>query len=96
VNTLKIHALGPLPRRFRPGMHVAIRINGTIQHGVVGKHHTVPANLTGLPCGLYPVVINDVPNMRKIRPVLRIWALTGGNGLLRIGFPLPQTPLALS
>jgi hypothetical protein len=85
-----------LPRRFRVGLHVRIVIDGKVQLGTVQKGRMVPINLTGLPCGVYAIVVNDVPNTRKIRPVLRIWALTGGNGLQRIGWPLPQTPIGLS
>jgi hypothetical protein len=95
VNTRKSAILGPLPQRYSRVNRVAVRINGHVQN-----HNTLPGRkvLVNLPtaCGTYPIVINDIPNKRSIRPVLRIWNLTGGNGLQRIGFPLPVPPIGLS
>ena len=35
-------------------------------------------------------VVNDTPDtQRAVQPVLRIWALTGGKGIQKAGFPLP-------
>ena len=94
VTTLTKQLLGPLPHRFHRGMHVRVTINGKSQLGTVNKGHRVPIKLTGLPCGSYPILI-DVPKNRKITPDLRFWILTGGKGVQRIGFPLPQPPPAL-
>lgn len=95
VNTRKSAVLGPLPERYASVRRVAVRINGQVQN-----HNTLPGRKVqvNLPtaCGTYPIVINDIPNKRSIRPVLRIWNLTGGNGLQRIGFPLPVPPIGLS
>lgn len=95
VNTRKSAVLGPLPERYASVRRVSVAING---------HHQVASTLSGrrvrinLPtaCGTYPIVINDVPNKRSIRPVLRIWTLNGGNSLVRAGFPLPVPPIGLS
>jgi hypothetical protein len=95
VNTRKSAVLGPLPERYANVRRVSVAING---------HHQVVSTLPGrrvrinLPtaCGTYPIVINDVPNKRSIRPVLRIWTLNGGNSLVRAGFPLPVPPIGLS
>jgi hypothetical protein len=95
VNTRKSAVLGPLPIRYAKVKEVAVRINGGVQN-----HSTLPGRHVNvnLPtkCGVYAIVINDVPNKRSIRPVLRIWSLTGGNGLQRVGFPLPVPPIGLS
>lgn len=95
VNTRKSAVLGPLPIRYAKVKEVAVRINGHVQN-----HNTLPGRKVqvNLPtvCGTYPIVINDIPNKRSIRPVLRIWTLTGGNGLQRVGFPLPVPPIGLS
>jgi hypothetical protein len=95
VNTRKSAVLGPLPKRYANVSRVAVRINGHTQN-----HNTLPGRKVSvnLPtaCGTYPIVINDIPNKRSIRPVLRIWTLTGGNGLQRVGFPLPVPPIGLS
>lgn len=95
ANTRKSAVLGPLPTRFAKVKRVAVRINGHVQN-----HNTLPGRRVqvNLPkaCGVYAIVINDIPNKRSIRPVLRIWNLTGGNGLQRIGFPLPVPPIGLS
>lgn len=95
VNTRKSAVLGPLPERYAKVKRVSVAING---------HHQTSNTLPGrrvnvtLPkaCGTYPIVINDVPNKRSIRPVLRIWTLNGGNSLIRAGFPLPVPPIGLS
>ena len=95
VNMRKSAVLGPLPVRFAKVKEVAVRINGGVQN-----HSTLPGRHVNvnLPtkCGVYAIVVNDVPNKRSIRPVLRIWNLTGGNGLQRVGFPLPVPPIGLS
>lgn len=95
ANTRKSAVLGPLPTRFSKVKRVAVRINGGVQN-----HNTLPGRRVqvNLPkaCGVYAIVINDIPNKRSIRPVLRIWNLTGGNGLQRVGFPLPVPPIGLS
>jgi hypothetical protein len=95
VNTRKSAVLGPLPVRYSKVKHVAVRINGHVQN-----HNTLPGRRVqvNLPtaCGVYAIVVNDIPNKRSIRPVLRIWNLTGGRGLQRIGFPLPVPPIGLS
>jgi hypothetical protein len=95
TNTRKSAVLGPLPTRYASVRRVTVAING---------HHQTESTLPGrrvnvtLPkaCGTYPIVINDVPNKRSIRPVLRIWTLNGGNSLIRAGFPLPVSPIGLS
>jgi hypothetical protein len=95
TNTRKSAVLGPLPTRYASVHRVTVAING---------HHQTESTLPGrrvnvtLPkaCGTYPIVINDVPNKRSIRPVLRIWTLNGGNSLIRAGFPLPVPPIGLS
>ena len=95
TNTRKSAVLGPLPSRYASVHRVTVAING---------HHQTESTLPGrrvnvtLPkaCGTYPIVINDVPNKRSIRPVLRIWTLNGGNSLIRAGFPLPVPPIGLS
>lgn len=72
-------------------------INGKAHFGVVrGKNRQVKVSPKGLACGVYPIVINDVPNTRAIRAVMRIWVITGPKHILRIGFPLPEPPLGLS
>ena len=95
VNTTGSALLGPLPSRYSKVKRVSVAING--------KHETTNL-LSGrfarisVPkeCGTYPIVINDVPNTRKIRPVLRIWQVDNGNKLVRAGFPLPIPPIGLS
>jgi hypothetical protein len=96
TNTLKSAVLGPLPVRYARVKTVDVRINGKVQQHPTLKGRHVNVNLAGLACGTYPIVINDVPNKRSIRPVLRIWTLTGGKGLQRVGFPLPVPPIGLS
>ena len=95
TNTRKTALLGPLPTRFKVGSRVSVRIDGKVQSRRVGDGRKV---LVSLPktCGPQAIVVNDVPNTRAIRPVLRIWVLTGGRGLQRVGFPLPIPPIGLS
>jgi hypothetical protein len=95
VNTRKSAVLGPLPVRYSKVKRVAVRINGGVQNHNTLPERRVQVNLPTA-CGVYAIVVNDIPNKRSIRPVLRIWNLTGGNGLQRIGFPLPVPPIGLS
>ena len=96
VNTRKSAILGPLPHRFQGVKRVSVQVNGHRQVVPLSKNRTARLNLTKVPCGVYPLVINDVPNTKAVTPVLRIWSLTGGNGLQRAGFPLPIPPIGLS
>jgi hypothetical protein len=96
VSRLTSAKLGPLPVRYARVQHVDVRIGGEVQFRSVLPGRRVNVNLAGLACGTYPIVVNDVPNKRSIRPVLRIWELTGGTGLRRVGFPLPVPPIGLS
>ena len=96
VNTRKSAILGPLPRRFQGVKRVSIQVYGHRQVVALNKNRTARVDLTKVPCGVFPLVINDVPNTKAVVPVLRIWSLTGGNGLQRAGFPLPIPPIGLS
>lgn len=96
VNTRKSATLGPLPRRFQGVKRVSVQVNGHRQVVPLSEKRTAKLNLTRVPCGVFPLVINDVPNTKAVTPVLRIWSLTGGNGLQRAGFPLPIPPPGLS
>ena len=96
VNTRKTAVIGPLPARFQGVKRVSVQIHGKRQTVALSKHRTARVSLRGVPCGTFAVVVNDVPNTRAVIPVLRIWALTGGNGLQRAGFPLPDPPIGLS
>jgi hypothetical protein len=95
TNTKRTALLGPLPTRFKVGMTVTTRVDGVVQNGRVVAGRKV---LVRLPkeCGPVTFVVNDRPNTRAIRPVLRIWLLQGGNRIVRVGFPLPIPPLGLS
>jgi hypothetical protein len=95
VNTKRTAVLGPLPVRFRPGLTVTTRVNGNAQNGRVLAGRKVNVRLPAA-CGPVAFVVNDRPNTRAIRPVLRIWLLEGGNRIVRVGFPLPVPPLGLS
>lgn len=95
VNTRRTAQLGPLPFRFHRGLHVAVRVNGNQQLRTVGAGRKVSVNLPAA-CGPVAFVVNDVPNTRAIRPVLRIWLLEGGNRIVRVGSPLPVPPIGLS
>lgn len=95
VNTRKSAVLGPLPERYANVRRVSVAINGRHQTTTTLPGRRVRINLPTA-CGTYPIVINDVPNKRSIRPVLRIWTLNGGNSLVRAGFPLPVPPIGLS
>jgi hypothetical protein len=95
VNTTGFALLGPLPLRYSKVKRVSVAING--------KHEAtnlLPGRFARIPvptaCGTYPIVINDIPNVRKIRPVLRIWQVDAGKKLIRAGFPLPDPPIGLS
>ena len=99
VNTRKSAIIGPLPRRFQGVKRVVINVNvGGHHHQVVAlrPNRTARVNLTRVPCGVYPITVAAFPNLRQVVPVLRIWALTGGKGLQRAGFPLPIPPIGLS
>lgn len=96
VNRLTTALLGPLPKRFAKVKRVSVQIAGHHQTGRLLPGRLVRISLAGLPCGVYPIVVNDIPNTRAVRPVLRIWALTGGLGLERAGFPLPLPPIGLN
>lgn len=96
VNTRKSATLGPLPHRFQGVKRVSVQVNGHRQVVPLSEQRTAKLNLTKVPCGVFPLVINDVPNTKAVTPVLRIWSLTGGNGLQRAGFPLPIPPIGLS
>jgi hypothetical protein len=54
--------------------------------------------LVSLPktCGPVVFVVNDTPNTRAIRPVLRIWLLQGGRRIVEAGSPLPIPPEGLA
>ena len=95
VNTQRTALLGPLPVRFRPGLTVTTRVNGNAQNGRVQAGRKVSVRLPAA-CGPVAFVVNDRPNTRAIRPVLRIWLLEGGRRIVRVGFPLPIPPLGLS
>jgi hypothetical protein len=94
VNTRRVALLGALPARFKVGQHVSIKVNGSRQLGVVNSRRRVSVRLPKT-CGPVVFTVNDVPNTRKIRPVLRIWLLEGGTHIIRAGFPLPDTPIGL-
>ena len=96
MSTLKSSTLGPLPFRFRNVKNVNVRIHGKVQTTRVLPGRKVVVNLTNVPCGVYAIVVNDTPDTRAVQPVLRIWALTGGKGIQKAGFPLPDPPLGLS
>ena len=87
VNTRKAAILGPLPRRFTKGTRVSITSFGHSQSQRVGTNHKVFVNLSNVPCGVFPMVIRRVPSKPGFKPALRIWSLTGGNGLRRFWFP---------
>jgi hypothetical protein len=87
VNTRKSAILGPLPRRFTRGMRVSITSFGHTQFQRVRAQHKVFVNLRNVPCGVFPMVIRRVPGKPGFKPALRIWSLTGGNGLQRFWFP---------
>jgi hypothetical protein len=96
VVTRKTAIIGPLPRRFTGVKNVAVQIHGHRQNVPLSKNRTAKISLAGLPCGVYPIVVNDIPNTKAIVPVLRIWALTGGRTIQKAGFPLPDPPIGLS
>jgi hypothetical protein len=80
-------------------MHVRVVVHGTAHFGTVvgtGPRGHVTVHPFGLPCGVYPIVVNDQPNTRAVRPVMRIWVIRGGKRIDRIGFPLPEPPIGLS
>lgn len=87
VNTRKSAILGPLPVRFTTGMRVSIISFGHTQFQRVIARHRVFVNLSNVPCGVFPMVIRRVPGKPGFKPALRIWSLTGGNGLQRFWFP---------
>lgn len=95
VNTRQSATLGPLPLRFKNGMKVGITAKGhtqvsTVHEGAQG-HPFVNVKLGQLPCGVYPLVIRPIPEIKGFPPALRIWSLTGGNTLNRFWFPgIPQ------
>ena len=95
VNTKRTALLGPLPFRFHRGLHVSVAVNGSRQLRTVGAGRKVNVNLPAA-CGPVAFVVNDVPNTRAIRPVLRIWLLEGGHRIVRVGSPLPVPPIGLS
>ena len=95
VNTQRNAVLGPLPNRFHAGLTVTTRVNGSVQNGRVLPGRKVAVRLPKA-CGPVAFVVNDRPNTRAIRPVLRIWLLEGGRRIVRVGFPLPTPPLGLS
>ena len=94
--TLKSVELGPLPTRFSKVKRVSVVIDGHKQIRSVTKGRKVNVSVAGLACGTYATVVNDFPNTRKVVPVLRIWVLTGGKGIQKIGFPDPVPPIGLS
>ena len=95
VNTRRTALLGPLPFRFHQGLRVSVAVNGNRQLRTVQAGRKVSVNLPAA-CGPVAFVVNDVPNTRAIRPVLRIWLLEGGNRIVRVGSPLPVPPIGLS
>lgn len=95
VNTRRTALLGPLPTRYHAGLTVTTRVNGSTQNGRVQAGRKVNVRLPAA-CGPVALVVNDRPNTRQIRPVLRIWLLEGGNRIVRVGFPLPVPPVGLS
>ena len=95
VNTTRSALLGPLPFRFHRGLHVSVAVNGSRQLRTVQAGRKVNVSLPAA-CGPVAFVVNDVPNTRAIRPVLRIWLLEGGHRIVRVGSPLPVPPIGLS
>ena len=95
VNTKRSALLGPLPFRFHRGLHVSVAVNGSRQLRTVQAGRKVNVSLPAA-CGPVAFVVNDVPNTRAIRPVLRIWLLEGNNRIVRVGSPLPVPPIGLS
>ena len=95
VNTTRTALLGPLPFRFHQGLHVSVAVNGSRQLRTVGAGRKVNVSLPAA-CGPVAFVVNDRPNTRAIRPVLRIWLLEGGHRIVRVGSPLPVPPIGLS
>jgi hypothetical protein len=96
VNTLKSSTLGPLPRRFKGVKQVTVHIDGRNELRSLSPSRKASVNVAGLACGTYAIVANDFPNTKAVTPVLRIWALTGGNHVQKAGFPLPDPPIGLS
>ena len=47
VNTLRSAQLGPLPTRFRPGLHVSVAVNGSHQLRTVGAGRKVAVQPAG-------------------------------------------------
>ena len=94
TNTKRTALLGALPARFKPGTHVSVAVDGSHQLGTVNAKRRVSVRLPKA-CGPVFFVVNDVPNTRAIRPVLRIWVLDGGSHIVRAGFPLPDPPAGL-
>ena len=95
VNTQRTALLGPLPARFRAGLPVTVAVNGDHQNRTMQAGRKVRVTLPAA-CGPVALVVNDRPNTRAIRPVLRIWLLEGGSRIVRVGFPLPTPPIGLS
>ena len=95
VNTRRVAQLGPLPSRFRAGLPVTVAVNGDHQNRTMQPGRKVNVRLPAA-CGPVALVVNDRPNTRQIRPVLRIWLLEGGSRIVRVGFPLPTPPIGLS
>ena len=94
VNTKRTALLGKLPVRFHKGLHVVVRVNGNRQLRTVRSGRKVLVSLPAT-CGTVAFVVNDTPNTRAIRPVLRIWLLQGGTHIIKVGAPLPIPPPAL-
>ena len=85
MNTRQSATLGPLPLRFKVGMHVSITVKGHVFFGTTragaGGHAFIRVKLGQLPCGVYPMVVRPAPKKPGFAPALRIWSLTGGNSL---------------
>jgi hypothetical protein len=96
VSTIKEANLGPLPIRFAKSTMVTVVIYGRRAVKKVLPGRMVQLSPAGLACGVYPIVVDDIPNTHAVQPVLRIWVITGPKGLQRIGFPSPLAPLGLS
>lgn len=68
----------------------------TLPTYVGARHHRyVGLDVAGLPCGVYPLAINDAPNTVKVQGVLRIWVLHR-HSLTRVGWPDWPTAIGLS
>jgi hypothetical protein len=98
VNKVKSALTAPLPSRFIKAKVTRVRVVIAARHEITGvtSKHQVRVNVKGLPCGVYPIVIDDWQHKRSIEPVLRIWSLVGGHVLQRAGFPFPISPPGLS